>query len=258
MLRKMMLVLATILLFLVGSEAGASSSRGYCRADAADVVFLIDRTTTFDEIDREVLLTGLTSVVKNLKSGIRLKVATIEQSMAESVTLFNDCWPGCWEQGAWASLMDSCRPELAKLHRRQKTATLAAKVRELVSTPKASRSSDILRTLAEQVRGRTTAELIIFSDMLENSSHLPASSLLGSNPDLLATKMSAVLDLSGLKDVAVIIYGYGRSHLPGRPGLGLADDRQLRKFWGRLLRESGARSVEMGHQYPGHAHDRTP
>ena len=247
-------ILTTWLICGQSAEVPAKQS-GYCADSTRSVLFLIDRTTAYDERDQDVLVDGLDRFFKELEAGDRLLLYTIGGSAADSRRLFDDCVPGCPETGLFDGLFSSCKPIVARADRQDFTRKLLAILLDLLKNNVHYDASAILETIRNTLKTNKEANvsrLVVFSDMLENSDVLTLSSLVRDGPDLALQRVERLNELPEATDVDVDVFGTGRSHAAGRPPLATKVSRDLEMFWTNVFRQGGASHVAIGPEYaPG-------
>ncbi len=224
----------------------------YCASSTRSILFLIDRTTAYDERDREVLVDGLDRFFRELGTGDRLLLYTIGGSAADSRRLFDACVPGCPEQGILDSLFSTCKPIVARANRQDFTRKLLATLLDLLKQPVHYEHSAILetvRTVMATNRNAQVARLVMFSDMLENSDVLTLSTLTNQGAGPSVARVEAQDALPDVAGIDVDAFGTGRSHAPGRPPLSASVARELEAFWTEVFRQGGAAGIAIGPEY---------
>jgi hypothetical protein len=233
------------------ADANAAAT-DYCAQSERSILFLIDRTTAYDDQDQEVLVDGLERFFKELKTGDRLLLYTIGASAADSRRLFDACVPGCPEEGFLGSLFSSCRAVVARADRQQFTRELLATLIDLLGKHvdyEASAILETVRAVADTNRATRPARLVIFSDMLENTDLLTFGQLTRQGADAALARVEAQGMIPDLDGIEVDAFGIGRSHVQGRPPLPVSTQRVLETFWEELFREAGASQVTIGPEY---------
>lgn len=242
-------LVAAALVALAPSPAEATE-RGYdyCQAGQSSSLFLVDRTTPYDEIDRRVVIDSISTAVSRLGPGERVTIATIGSHYSASERLIDECRPGCPEAaGPIGALLSRCRPMMATQDYDAFRARIATRVRALIATAAEAPASDITGTIAQWTRhpsgGRTYARIYIFSDMLENSQALPWRTFrqVGAEDSLSIARRYALTPNAANAEVHII--GFGRLHDPGRPPLPAELDYRLRTFWVNYFTTGRARAV---------------
>jgi hypothetical protein len=235
-----------------GPGGGAkSSSKDYCDLSDRSALFLIDRTTVIDPIDKTVILESLGTVVDSLQAGDRLVIATIEDHYAQTALKTNACKPGCPPAtGAVNAVIGSCSVTQAKQDARKFNQSLAATIKPLLDTAEEKPGSDIIRTIAQWTNAppgdEPFTDVYIFSDMLENSQLFKWSAFKAMPSD---TAMAKIGDMNLTPQTAgarVRIVGFGRGHGDARQPLSPEIDAHLRQFWTTYFNEGGARPTFEG------------
>ena len=239
--------MACVLAGCSGPESSGFVNRtadDYCTLSDRSTLFLIDRTTTFDDGDQARLMASLGSVVDGLDTGDRIIIATISDHYSSTKRLANACKPGC---PAAAGVMDqiagSCSTMKARQDQQLFAISLAGSLREIIDTAEDAPGSDIVRTLAHWTEASGAdpyTSIVIHSDMLENSDMI-AWSRFSSLSEEEVFEIVAEHD-GGIRahGAEVRIIGYGRLHDAARSPLPAALDRKLRGFWSRYFEEGGA------------------
>lgn len=248
------LALAAALLALTGcDDAGAHAGGGpnsraaYCEYGKNAALFLVDRTTQYDETDQRVMIESIGSVIDSLDTGDRFVLATIDSHYTGSQPLANECKPGCPAQGALEAVTGGCSGMIAQADLRTFKTQLAEGVRPLATTNEEAKNSDIAGTVAQWTQsppaGKSFNQVYIFSDMLENSQALPWAKFKTIEPADAITRMTELNRLPSVEGATVRIVGFGRLHDPGRPPLAADQDARFRTFWSDYFKAGGATSV---------------
>jgi hypothetical protein len=236
-MRAIVLVLAVVAAILAPSAAAAQSqgANDYCASSPRATLLLFDRTTPFDDNERDAARIHVGAVVDGLLPRERIVVATIERHYSVSRQVFDACLPGCPPGAAlW------CSGVRADREARGFRARLFAAIRPLLAPAPEQRNSDVTGTIARQSRGRRFDRVVIYSDMLENSEALPWTQFRdGDNAALMQTARAYGL-VARLPGAGVEIVGFGRSHDPGRAPLPAAVDQKIRRFWTAYFSAAGA------------------
>ncbi|MGB5766728.1 MAG: hypothetical protein WBM38_08340 [Arenicellales bacterium] len=89
-----------LLLLLMPAKEVLADKQDYCtQGNGRTVLFLIDRTSAFDEQDKISFANGIDVLFKQLQAGERLIIHTLTEDFAASKKIFDACRPGCVEQG---------------------------------------------------------------------------------------------------------------------------------------------------------------
>lgn len=229
-----------------------AATADYCARSERSILFLIDRTTVYDAQDQEVLVDGLERFFKELGTGDRLLLYTIGASAADSRRLFDACVPGCPDEGLLGGLFSSCKAIVARADRQEFTRRLLGALVDLLKDHVDYEFSAILETVGTVVkthRGADLARLVVFSDMLENSTVLTFGQLAQEGAARAVERVQAQTMVPDLAGIEVDAFGIGRSHAPGRPALSAATTRLVETFWQEVFREGGATRVAIGPEY---------
>lgn len=228
--------------------AAAQDRTDYCRYGRQSSLFLIDRTTPYDDTDQHVLLESAGAIVDGLGIGDRLVVVTIGAHYSMSRRAFNECRPGCPETTSpLGDLATGCAAMSALREERLFRARLIAALRPLMRNTTDDIGSDITGAIAQATRqpprGRAYANVFIFSDMLENSQALPWRQFAQQSA---AQSLSVVtrFDLTpAVRGANVRIVGFGRLHDAHRSPLPAELDQRIRGFWASYFHAGAARGA---------------
>ena len=214
-------------------------------------MLLVDRTTAFDATDKTVFLQALDGMIAGLGAGDRLVLYTMTGAYTESRKIFDRCKPACPDEGFFGGLFASCRPVVARSDALGFTRELAQTLAGLLQKPEETRSSDLFRTVAEAVRPyvagpQSCRTLILFSDLIENSTLLPERELKRLPPPAIVQRLRADGVVAALGGAAVRVFGFGRDDSPGRPPLPQAERQRIEQAWRLWFGAGGAGSVEIG------------
>jgi hypothetical protein len=229
------------------ASGGPNSRAAYCEAGSNAALFLVDRTTQYDETDQRVMIESIGSVIDSLGTGDRFVLATIDAHYTGSERLANECKPGCPSQGALEAMTGGCSAMIAQADLRNFKAELAESIRPLATTNEEAKSSDIAGTIAQWTQsppaGKPFNQVYIFSDMLENSQAIPWAKFKTMEPADAVETMKGLTRLPSVDGATVRIVGFGRLHDPGRPPLAADMDARIRTFWSDFFKAGGATSV---------------
>lgn len=244
-------IVGVIGLFLASCGPGSEQANDYCAYGDRSVVLLIDVTTEYDEFDKERLVDGVLSIADRLEIGDRLSIWTITDDFTKGNRSFEGCLPGCPEQDLGTWVMGGCRSVIALRDLQGFKRGFAQSVRPLVTSSRSFRQSEIIRSLwvTLQKMGDAT-DVIVFSDMLENSnSMLPFAQLRSMPNDRLVRKVIDFEVLPNLAGKRLRIFGFGRLHNAARSGLTPAEHKKIKAFWLELFAAAGAVDVQMSLNY---------
>lgn len=248
--RRAFLAVAVIALAALAplNAAHADSKTDYCRFGTKASLFLIDRTTPYDDTDRRVVIDSVGAVIDSLGEGDRIVVATIGSHYSMSERVINACKPGCPRtNNPIQSMLGQCSQMRAMADERDFKSRLRLVIRPLLQATAESPNSDISGTIAQWTQrppgDRTFTNVYVFSDMLENSQALPWRQF----RTLPAADSMAIVRRFGfmpaVRNSEVRIVGFGRLHDPGRPPLPADLDAKFRAFWIDYFQAGGARNV---------------
>ena len=220
------------------------------------MLIFVDRTTSFDDIDKRIFADGFDRIMSRLRVGDRVFVQTIGGDYTKSETVFNQCLPGCPDEGLVNWLMGSCKSVIARGDLAQFRSNLAGDVRNLLEHPESYKHSDIARTVANlsrihaaraQKNGQAPVGLVfLFSDLLENSTVVPWRMLAGRKAKAALEAIRREEQLPELHDAEVAAFGFGRSHDPKRSALSPPTARAVKDFWEAYFKQGGARDIYIG------------
>lgn len=242
-------LLATIVLLLLLAflprSAGAAETQKYCDDAADNVVVYIDRTTPYDELDKQALIDGTSRIFEALAGGARFSLRTIADSIATGQRLLDACIPFCPPKDFLGEMFDSSCPEGVmlndhKLLRSELVRQLQSLLANFVELP----HSEIVRTIARsasiEYRPGRPNRLFLFTDLIENSQYLPGKEFFSvANTKLLARigTDDLVPDLAG---ASVRVFGVGRGGTPERRQLPQELLQKLTGFWKAYFTAAGA------------------
>ena len=229
----------------------AQAAENYCSYGHGTAVLLVDRTTAFDKTDQTLFLQALDRVVSGLEAGDRLVLFTMTGAYTESQKLFDECRPGCPELGFFEELLATCRSTLARSEMVKFTRQLAGTLAGLLKQPEETRFSDLFRTVAEAVRPYSRGPhkvrtLIMFSDLIENSTLLPERDLKRLSPSEILQRLRSSGVTADLEGATVRVFGFGRDDSAGRPPLSQGTRQRIADAWRKWFETSGADSIEIG------------
>jgi hypothetical protein len=215
----------------------------YCQYGTRTIVLYLDRTTQYDDADRDDLVGGLEQTIRSIDVGDRVAVFTIADHPVNSELLFDRCLPGCPDTGIFGELVSSCRPIIARQRALGFRADILAALQGVVTQPREYPYSAILDTLAEGLAAVELPEgsrVLVFSDMLENSPDLPWPAIARAEVGDLLERTGPKPDLAG---VDVVVFGFGRDHSPAREPLPEPLRSATEAVWREILLAWGAQTV---------------
>jgi hypothetical protein len=242
--------LAGLLSSAIATDAHAAQD--YCKYGDELTLVLVDRTTQYDNLDRDIFIEGIDVLFASLKTGERVILQTIQEGYASSEKLFDSCLPGCPDVGMLQSLFSDCSGARAKGDELRFKAELAKEIKDIVDTPESFARSDILLTLSalsDQYATRNASEklskLFVFSDLLENSELLPWPQVASPSTDHTLQRVKHAGALAKLNRAKVYVYGFGRLHDAARSSLTPQVRQALLKFWRAYFSESGGTDIHI-------------
>lgn len=242
-------VLLIILLLLPVKEA-LSAKQDYCsQGEGRTVLFLIDRTSVFDEQDKQSFANGVDVLFKQLQTGERLIIHTLTEDFSDSKKIFDACRPGCDEQGLVSGLFSQCRASRAKVDERKYVRDVLISVKPMISTQEKYPNSEIIETVAfmmQEYEQHKPARLVIFSDMIEHSRLAKFGYLKENNIQPLLEKLDRLGLIRPMQGVVVEVLGFGRDHSVQRHGLKAELKRNIEQFWQAYFKRARAKSFHLG------------
>ena len=242
-----------ILLALCGlmlSSAVAASQQDYCaEGDGAAVLFLVDRTSSFDDQDKQTFAEGVDTIFNHLETGDRLVIHTLTEDFSESKKIFDGCRPGCREQGLMSGLFSQCRSSVARVDERRYLREMLTSVKPMIDNEENYPRSEIIETIAfivQEYELLKPTRLVIFSDMIEHSRLASFSYLKKDKIPGLLDKLDSLDLIKPMPGVEVDIYGFGRNHTTGRKGLSAQQKRNIEEFWRAYFERARVVNLHIG------------
>jgi hypothetical protein len=225
----------------------------YCRYSTATTILALDRTTKYDQIDRDNLHDGMQRLYSALAVGERLLVYTVSDAFVHSERIFDACYPGCPENSLGDWLFGDCTSLKAAHHKSAFQRQLATVIDNIMHEPEDYHHSDLIQTFAALTRrhsaGNGLKRFVAFTDLLENSQHMPWPQILQSEPEMLLKRLRKYDGMPDLSGASVHVFGIGRSHGQARSPLAPDVRERLISFWSRLFKAGGAEPVHIGFYY---------
>lgn len=220
-----------------------------CAPDAATNFILLDVTTKYDDIDRQVLTTSLGKILDTVAGGDRLYIATIEDRFSHSRRLIEACVPYCPPLSVLQQMFSSCTEGALAQKRKELATTLRAALTNVLDSSSELPTSDILRTLyyniGELEGGAAKLNLFVFSDMLENSDLLTTRTFFSLKPATFVRRVKAANVLPAMPGANVRVFGVGRSYKADRPDLSAPEMAKLDALWQQYFEAAGATRVTL-------------
>lgn len=234
-------------------QQALSQSVDYCLFGTAQSIIFIDRTTQYDEIDENILVDALEQIVQSLALGERVRIVTINDAAVNSETVFDSCKPGCPDGGFMDALLSTCSQMAARQRALLFRGELVAQLKDIVTNPREYNYSAIVDTLATKMHEmslESSDNVIIFSDLLENSSQYPWPAIVQGDPGTVLDRLSRTVVVPDIHGANVIAFGIGRNHTAGRPPLSVDTRSKLILFWEAYFRLSNAGLIQISIEYP--------
>jgi hypothetical protein len=247
---KRLAAILTALLVLQGLSVSWAYQQDYCsQSDGRPVLLLIDRTSPFDEQDKQVFAHGIDTLFRQLQAGDRLVVHTLTADFSSSDKIFDACRPGCREQGLVGGLFSDCRESVARLDDRKYLRDLLGSIKPMIDEQEKYPASEIIETIAfmQQEYGHLQpARLVIFSDMIEHSQLARFAYLEQQQIETLLERLERLGLVGDMHGVTVEVFGYGRHHGSSRSGLKPEQKRNIEQFWREYFRRAGVAEFRLG------------
>ncbi len=242
----LLLLPAALVLALASLPARAAGTDRYCLEQAENIVIYVDRTTPYDEMDRQALIDGVSRVFESLSGGERFVMRTITDAAVRSETLIRDCVPVCRSGGFLDDLFNASCTEGVMLNDRKHLRTrIVEEMQALLGTFVEQPYSDIVATIARtapaEMRPAAANRFYLFTDLIENSPGLPGKDFFSLRNDRLLARLGEDGLVPALAGADIRVFGVGRSGKPGRPPLDPALLGKLEQFWQAYFDAAGAR-----------------
>jgi hypothetical protein len=220
----------------------------YCSiGEARTTLLLVDRTTSYDQLDREIFAAELERLYTTLEPGERMLVQTITEDYAGTERSFDECLPGC--APGTSGLLGTCDRFTIEEANTQFEQRLRTAVRGLIETSPDRPRSEIIMTIAtttQQQHSSGLRRLFVFSDLLENSpTTYPWPTIASQTPDDVAARARALNAVPALSGVDVAVFGFGRDHTDLRRSLDPVVRDRMIQVWTRYLNEGDASSIRI-------------
>ena len=253
MLRSSLHVMAAFAVILIGSRpASATTSFDYCSIGQSTSIFMIDRTTRFDNTDEQILVSQVETFYRDQRPGERVLVVAVTGAYTEMRVAFNQCRPGCPEEALLARLVSACRPVVARSDLLAFERSFIAVVRELLRNQEEASASDLFRSVSEITRSveanryRPLRQMLIYTDLLEASQIFPGTTFRRTPPEAVLRRLNAERIEAKLARTSVRVVGFGRDDAPNRAALAPDMRRRIEESWRQWLTAGGASEVQIG------------
>jgi hypothetical protein len=121
----------------------------YCAFGTRTSLLIVDRTTRFDGVDQDILIRTVEVFFRRQDPGERVIVAAASGAYTALRLVFNECRPGCPEEGFLGRLTSTCRGVLARSDYLNFEARFIATLRALLVEAEDAPASDLFRSVAE-------------------------------------------------------------------------------------------------------------
>lgn len=248
----------TLFLSLVGSPREIVAAQDYCQYGTRANLIFVDRTTAYDQGDKDTFTKGFGKIFERLQTGDRVVVQTLGGSYADSRKSFDQCVPGCLEGGVIDWIFAKCKSLEARADLTKFKRELASQIRQMLDDIQDYPHSEIARTIAQVTselsqgiagaNGRSLAFVFVFSDLIENSEALPWPRIIEPSPERASAELAERGVTAKLSGVQVYAFGFGRFHDKLRSPLDAETERMVRDFWTLFFRDGGASTVFIGRE----------
>ena len=239
-----------LLLLILPVKDVLANKQDYCsQGNGRTLLFLIDRTSAFDEQDKVSFANGVDVLFNALQTGDRLIIHTLTEDFAGSKKIFDACRPGCMEQGLVSGLFSQCRASVAKFDERKYMSDMLTSVKPMIATSEKYDNSEIIETIAfmmQEYEDHKPSRLIIFSDMIEHSRLAKFGHLKEKNIPTLLDKLDGLTLIKPMQGVDVEVFGFGRDHSAQRQGLRPEQKRNIELFWQEYFKRARAADLHLG------------
>ncbi len=233
---------------------GQTTRVDYCSYGDHTRLILVDRTTSYDDVDKKVFVTGLSKIVDGFEIGDRVIIHAITADFVQGEREFDGCVPGCPKKGLLDWLFSDCRDLVARADLTNFVRDLAIEARGLLDNPREFPRSDIARSIARvtssisnpaDLSNAHLEDVYIFSDLIENSTELPWPAIVDSSPQILVERLRGFGVRPELAGAKVRVFGFGRFHDQERTPLRPVTEAKVRDFWKLFLTDGGASQVNI-------------
>jgi hypothetical protein len=243
-----------LLVLLVAPREGLAAQRyDYCKMlNAKVVLFLVDRTDPYDDLDKEIISSAADRILRQIEPGDRLVIHTITDDFATSQKLFDECQPGCPEAGFFDELMGTCKEAIVRRDAVSFREEYARALLPLVRDPEEHNGSAIIETLSvlsRQYSDVGISRVIVFSDLVQNSrlgNFLKMSKAQFDQVRATIQKLGMTAHLNG---ASVIDFGFGRTQGENRKGLTPEINARMEAFWRAYFIDGGAVTATVNQRY---------
>ena len=248
-------IVLSALLLLTGSilpSAGVAAETDYCALGQRTSMLVVDRTTRFDGVDQDILISTVEAFFKRQGPGERVVVSAIGDAYTTMRIVFNECRPGCPDSSFFARLTSTCRAVVARSDYLGFEARFIATLRGLLVQAEETAASDLFRSIAESTRlvqangYAPLRQMLLYSDLLEASSLFPGQSIRRMPTAEAVHRLAESNVQPRVNDAEIRVIGFGRSDAPNRAPLPQDVRRRIEDIWQRWFRSGGATNVDIG------------
>ena len=249
---RLLAVAAIALLASLAPRPAHAADFDYCGIGHHTSLLVVDRTTRFDEIDRDILIRTVESFLRRQEAGERVVIAAMGGAYTELKLALNECRPGCPDEGFVARLLSTCRAVVARSDDLGFQARVIAVLRELLLQPEEAPASDLFRSIAEAtrlVRANGYAplrQLLVYSDLLEASSLFPGQTIRRASAAEVEKRLKEADVRPTIQGADIRVIGFGRNDSPKREPLPQDVRRRVEESWQRWFQGAGAATVQIG------------
>ncbi len=240
------------LLALLTANPARAADFDYCSIGTRTSLLLVDRSTRFDRVDEDILIRTVESFFRRQDPGERVVVAASSGAYTDLRLVFNDCRPGCPDEGFLGRLTSTCRAVIARGDYLNFEARFIATLRELLVTAEDGPASDLFRSVAEATRlieangYARLRQFLFYSDLLEASPLFPAAAIRRLPPADVLRRLAENNVQAHVAGADVRVIGFGRNDAPGRAALPQDIRRRVEESWQRWFQAAGAGAVQIG------------
>lgn len=246
------LPLLALLLTAVTAAPARAADFDYCSVGTHTSLLLVDRSTKFDRVDEDILIRTVESFFRRQNPGERVVVAASSGAYTDLRLVFNECRPGCPDDGFLGRLTSTCRAVIARSDYLNFEARFIATLRQLLVTTEDGPLSDLFRSVAEATRlveangYASLRQFLFYSDLLEASSLFPAASIRRLPPTDVLKRLADNHVQAHVAGADVRVIGFGRNDAPGRAALPQDVRRRVEESWQRWFHAGDASAVQIG------------
>jgi hypothetical protein len=240
-------LLSAVVIGIPTANAQSRQNEDYCTPSGTFRVILIDVTTPYDKTDKDAISSIIQRTLIGAGEGDRIVVRTITDSYTRSERLIERCIPSCKAEGIRRL---TCNDGLMRVDRDKIRSDMIEVLGSKLSKFEELKYSDIIRTINrsanEDIGSNQKIEIIIYSDLIENSDYLVTKSFFYYSTEFLMAGLKKLGFVPDLRGANVNVAGVGRSDAADRHPLGLKEMSKINEFWRAYFSEAKAGSVYIG------------